>query len=424
MKKYIHEPFIITRNSSTHSIRGSESIIKRQTRKRDKENRKFKISTRTSNIYTLLQRMILRHINFSQRGVSYNETYKCSWINISWQIAYALHNSLQYSFILSKTKASNDAPTKWRKFICCLMRDTNFFRVNFHSSFGCGWILLNLQWKPGYSFCLTRRAPHFLCSSYSYRPLPDSWKLGFVAVKLFSRARRWAHLPQNELQKQFCIFSVVSFEGMEKAPATDDPKLTEWHKSPKRSLPPLLDPQKLPKHIAVIMDGNGRWGLHHFNCRTRGHRAGVDALEELIDCCVHWQIPLLTVFAFSCENWKRPSEEVDFLFLLFSEMVSHKLQRLLEENIRIRFVGNMEDLPPSLQQDIIEVEELSRANSSLELTIALNYSGRQDIVNIARRILRDAEQGLLHSSQVDEKLFQQYMQRKWNYYLSMLFRPT
>ncbi|EME28567.1 undecaprenyl pyrophosphate synthetase [Galdieria sulphuraria] len=277
---------------------------------------------------------------------------------------------------------------------------------------GCGWILLNFHVNQRYSIYSTRRSSPSSCIR-GYPSVLYCVKGQFVSVKIISPTRRDLRLTQKDLMEQFCVNSVVSFEGMEKAPITNDNKSLEWHEFPWRSLPPLLDPQKLPRHIAVIMDGNGRWGLNHSNCRTHGHQAGVAALEELIDCCVHWQIPLVTVFAFSFENWKRPIEEIDFLFLLFQETVSHKLRRLVEENIRIRFIGNMEDLPSSLRQSIFDAEELSRTNSSLELTIALNYSGRQDIVNVTRRMLTDVEQGRLHSSQIDERLFHEYMQSKW-----------
>ncbi|GJQ12824.1 hypothetical protein GpartN1_g4615.t1 [Galdieria partita] len=283
-------------------------------------------------------------------------------------------------------------------------------RLSSQSSFCCGWLLLNFHLNQICSSSSSRKTHLPLCVR-AHRPLLHSGKRLFVSVKIWSPIWRQVRFSQEDLVKHFCVDSVVSFEGMEKAPVTDENKSLEWHKVPWRSLPPLLDPQKLPRHIAVIMDGNGRWGLNHFNCRAHGHRAGVAALEELIHCCVHWNIPRVTVFAFSLENWKRPNEEVDFLFLLFRETVTHKLRSLLEENIRIRFIGNMENLPSSLQKSIIDAEDLSRANSSLELTIALNYSGRQDIVNVTRRILIDVEQGRLHSSQVDEKLFHEYMQK-------------
>eukprot|EP00871_Galdieria_phlegrea_P000707 jgi/Galph1/1637/GphlegSOOS_G312.1 len=178
-----------------------------------------------------------------------------------------------------------------------------------------------------------------------------------------------------------------------------------------QKLPSELQPQKLPKHIAVIMDGNGRWGHKHYNSRTRGHKEGAVVLWELIACCLEWNITAVTVFAFSSENWKRPSEEVNFLFYLFQETLATQLEALVRANVYIKFIGNIAKLPVSLQNEIAKAEKLTCGNKKLKLTIAMNYSGRQDIVHITQRILKDIEQGNIDSSQVNEDLFTEYIQR-------------
>lgn len=176
-----------------------------------------------------------------------------------------------------------------------------------------------------------------------------------------------------------------------------------------RDLPADLDRELLPKHVAIIMDGNGRWAKQRGLPRMMGHRRGVDTLKELMRCCKDWGIPTLTVYAFSTENWGRPAEEVDFLMMLFEKVLRRELQELIEESVRIRFVGNLQALPDSLQNEIAHASEVTRHNSALQFTVATNYGGRQEILQACRAIAARVKNGDLSIEQIDEQLFEQYL---------------
>ncbi|MFM7370729.1 MAG: polyprenyl diphosphate synthase, partial [Sphaerospermopsis kisseleviana] len=117
-------------------------------------------------------------------------------------------------------------------------------------------------------------------------------------------------------------------------------------------LPSDLKRELLPQHVAVIMDGNGRWAKRQGLPRIMGHKRGVDALKDLLRCCKDWGIKALTAYAFSTENWKRPQEEVEFLMSLFQRVLRQELREMVEENVQIQFVGNLQALPKSLQEEI------------------------------------------------------------------------
>jgi undecaprenyl diphosphate synthase len=119
-----------------------------------------------------------------------------------------------------------------------------------------------------------------------------------------------------------------------------------------QDLPADLERERLPRHVAVIMDGNGRWAERQGLPRIMGHRRGVDALKELLRCCKDWGIQALTAYAFSTENWGRPHEEVDFLMSLFQRVLRQELREMMQENVQIQFVGNLNALPRSLQAEI------------------------------------------------------------------------
>jgi undecaprenyl diphosphate synthase len=174
-------------------------------------------------------------------------------------------------------------------------------------------------------------------------------------------------------------------------------------------LPADLDPQLLPRHVAVVMDGNGRWAQKRGLPRSVGHQRGVAALKELVRCCHDWGIPLLTVYAFSTENWGRAREEVDFLMTLFEQVLWQELEEMMEQGVRIQFAGQLSALPPSLQEAIGQVVECTQHNESLCLTVALNYGGRQEILEACRSIATLVQQGLLQPDQIDEALFSQFL---------------
>ncbi|TVQ06372.1 MAG: di-trans,poly-cis-decaprenylcistransferase, partial [Leptolyngbya sp. DLM2.Bin27] len=175
------------------------------------------------------------------------------------------------------------------------------------------------------------------------------------------------------------------------------------------ALPADLKPDRLPQHVAVIMDGNGRWAKRRGLPRIMGHRRGVDTLKTLLRCCRDWGIGALTAYAFSTENWGRPVEEVDFLMALFERVLRQELLEMMEENVRIRFVGNLAALPPSLQDEIDQAVTQTKDNPGIDFTVATNYGGRQEIVQACRAIAEQVQRGDLDPAQIDEALFSRHL---------------
>ncbi|MFP4007176.1 MAG: isoprenyl transferase [Spirulinaceae cyanobacterium] len=174
-------------------------------------------------------------------------------------------------------------------------------------------------------------------------------------------------------------------------------------------LPSDLDRDRLPHHVAVIMDGNGRWAKRQGLQRIMGHRRGVDALKNILRCCKDWGISALTAYAFSTENWGRPSEEVEFLMMLFERVLRRELAEMIEEDVRIRFVGNLAGLPQSLQAEIQRSMTATKDNLSVQFTIATNYGGRQEILHACRAIATQVQQGEIDPDNIDEELFERHL---------------
>jgi undecaprenyl diphosphate synthase len=174
-------------------------------------------------------------------------------------------------------------------------------------------------------------------------------------------------------------------------------------------LPLDLNKNRLPKHVAVIMDGNGRWAKNRGLPRIMGHQKGVDALKDLLRCCDDWGISALTAYAFSTENWGRPITEVEFLMTLFERVLRKELAELMAENVRIRFVGNLQALPASLQAEIDNSMAQTKNNQGIQFTVATNYGGREEIVQACQAIASKVEQGLLHSQDINEELFEKHI---------------
>lgn len=175
------------------------------------------------------------------------------------------------------------------------------------------------------------------------------------------------------------------------------------------ALPPDLEPQCLPQHIAVIMDGNGRWAKKQGLPRMAGHRQGVETLKEIVGCCKDWGIPILTVYAFSTENWKRPIEEVSFLMLLFERMLRQEVEQMHRVGIRITFIGDLTPLPLPLRTEIDRAMAVTEKNRVLHLMVALNYGSRREIVQACRQLSKLVERGKIKSEAITETLFQQYL---------------
>lgn len=176
-----------------------------------------------------------------------------------------------------------------------------------------------------------------------------------------------------------------------------------------QELPSDLDRNRLPKHVAVIMDGNGRWAKRRGLPRIMGHRKGVDALKQLLRCCDDWGVQALTAYAFSTENWGRPLEEVDFLMTLFERVLRRELQEMIKENVRIEFVGNLAALPPSLQAEIERSMSATVNNSGIQFTVATNYGGRQEILQACRAIATKVKQGQIQPEDIDETMFSRHL---------------
>ena len=161
----------------------------------------------------------------------------------------------------------------------------------------------------------------------------------------------------------------------------------------------------LPRHIAVVMDGNGRWAKKRFLPRTAGHKAGVKATRQIVELCSIKGISSLTLFAFSSENWSRPDQEVSSLMALFLSTLNSELNKLHEQGVRIRFIGDRTRFSENLQSSIAAAEDKTAANTRLNLNIAANYGGRWDIVNAARGLSRKLVEGAITEDQITEESF-------------------
>lgn len=168
----------------------------------------------------------------------------------------------------------------------------------------------------------------------------------------------------------------------------------------------VLD-HKLPQHIVIVMDGNGRWAESRGLERIEGHKAGAEAVKSLISCCLEKKIGCVSLFAFSSENWSRPAHEVNFLMELFVESLQKELPELHQHGIRMRFTGNRTPLSAVLQKWMHEAELLTQNNQQLILNIAVNYGGKWDIVHAAKKIAEAVIQGALSLDNINEESFAQ-----------------
>ena len=169
------------------------------------------------------------------------------------------------------------------------------------------------------------------------------------------------------------------------------------------------DSSRVPRHIAVIMDGNGRWAGQRHLPRVAGHRAGVAAVEAIVRLCGQRGIEVLTLFAFSSENWRRPAEEVGLLMGLFVSALESHVKRLHESNVRLRVIGDHSAFSDKLRKLIEAAEELTAANSGLHLNIAANYGGRWDVARAARHLAAEVAAGELDASEITPERLQSHL---------------
>ncbi|HNR03994.1 MAG TPA: isoprenyl transferase [Bacillota bacterium] len=170
-----------------------------------------------------------------------------------------------------------------------------------------------------------------------------------------------------------------------------------------------IDKGKLPVHIAIIMDGNGRWAQKKGLPRVMGHKAGMEALKKTVKSCSDLGIKILTVYAFSTENWNRPQDEVNYLMDLLVEYMRREVNALHKNKVKIKILGEVDMLPDQTRTEIEEAIELTKNNEGLQFNIALNYGGRAEILRACRNLIKDLEAGNLDMDSADEKVFSNYL---------------
>lgn len=169
--------------------------------------------------------------------------------------------------------------------------------------------------------------------------------------------------------------------------------------------------QKLPHHVAIVMDGNGRWAEKRGLLRVEGHRAGIEPVKMVIQSCLEKKIKFLSLFAFSSENWSRPKNEIDFLMQLFIRALQDEIKTLHEYGVCLKFTGDRTKLTNTLQQEMHAAEQLTQNNENLFLRIAVNYSGRWDIIQAVRTYMRQVAKDSFHM-EINETLLENYLETK------------
>lgn len=165
----------------------------------------------------------------------------------------------------------------------------------------------------------------------------------------------------------------------------------------------------VPSHIAIIMDGNGRWAEDKGNIRLFGHKAGVESVRDITEACAQLGVKHLTLYAFSTENWNRPPAEINGLMKLLVNSLQKEAERLQENNIRLVSIGQIDRLPPNCRRKLNEVIELTKDNDRLELCLALSYSGRWDITEAVKKVSREVQKGNILPDQIDDELISSYL---------------
>ena len=168
----------------------------------------------------------------------------------------------------------------------------------------------------------------------------------------------------------------------------------------------------IPKHIAIVMDGNGRWAKKHFFKRVIGHRYGIDALRNVVRECSNLGVHTLTVFAFSEENWNRPASEVASLMKLMRDYLIKEREPLHKKNIKISAIGNLEKLPQEVQLELKKSKELTKNNTKMNFILAVSYSGRSEIIRATKAMVRDVKNHKLDSDTINEETFSRYLDTK------------
>lgn len=181
---------------------------------------------------------------------------------------------------------------------------------------------------------------------------------------------------------------------------------------------------KLPEHVAIVMDGSGRWAKKKGLSRNEGHRVGIEKIRETVEMCLDIGIKFLTIYAFSCQNWKRPREEVNFLMKRFERYLDKEGQELKRKGVRLGVIGRKEELSQALQKKIEKTVRMTQNNDKLYLNLAINYGGQEEIVDAAKKIAEEIRKGTLVSQEIDVDLFRKYLYTANQPYPDLLIRTS
>lgn len=173
-----------------------------------------------------------------------------------------------------------------------------------------------------------------------------------------------------------------------------------------------INSENLPQHVAIIMDGNGRWAKERGFARTVGHQNGIESVRTAIEVCGDLKIPYLTLFAFSTENWNRPKMEVDFLMKLLSQTIQSEIKELHEKNIRLKVIGDLDQLPISVLKPLNKAIELTRNNIGATLIVALNYGSQAEIVRACQLLAEEVQKGSLEAKDINHKKIEENLYTK------------
>nr|AFN53700.1 hypothetical protein [Linum usitatissimum]AND01158.1 hypothetical protein [Linum usitatissimum] len=221
------------------------------------------------------------------------------------------------------------------------------------------------------------------------------------------------HYFPNRIPEQKCPTAAAASSGqLQRRRVVAKAWQLEKRKKNKKELPEGLREDLIPRHVAVIMDGNGRWAKQRGLVAGAGHEAGVRSLKEMVRLCIQWGISVLTVFAFSTDNWIRPKVEVDFLMSLFERALRTELEDIVRQGVRISVIGDSSKLSDSLLDLIHDVEERTKNNSNLHLMVAVSYSGKYDVVQACQSIACQVKDGVIELDDINESLIEKELETK------------
>ncbi len=185
-----------------------------------------------------------------------------------------------------------------------------------------------------------------------------------------------------------------------------------------------IDSNRLPKHIAIIMDGNGRWASKRALPRVFGHKAGMEALREVVKACSDMGVKILTVYAFSTENWNRPTDEVSYLMNLLIEYMRKEINELNKNKVKIKILGDISGLPKVTREEVQKAASLTENNEGIQFNIALNYGSRAEIINACKKIAEEFKEGKISSEDITEDLISEYLFTKGDIDPDLIIRTS